>query len=166
MTASALRWLTVGLLAYAATKVLTSAFYALKDTRTPVRLAAEALVVNSLLALALLPVMQVAGLALATALSSLLNAWRLLRALERRLGEALWPSLGGIFWRASLASAIMGVGCWALWQQFAPHLSPLAALSVTIGSGVVIYGLSCAASRVSELTTLIQWAHRPRPQPS
>ncbi|MBI4353926.1 MAG: murein biosynthesis integral membrane protein MurJ [Candidatus Omnitrophica bacterium] len=166
ITASALRWLTIGLLAYAATKVLTSAFYALKDTRTPVRLAAEALVVNGLLAVALLPVMQVAGLAFATAVSSLLNAWRLLRALERRLGGALWPNLTGLFWRVSLASAIMGAGCWMMWQQLTPHLSPLVALSVTIGSGIVIYGLTCAALHVTELTSIVRWVRAPNPQPS
>jgi putative peptidoglycan lipid II flippase len=153
ITASALRWLTVGLVAYAASKVLTSAFYALKDTRTPVRFATEALVVNGVLAVALLPFLQVAGLALATALSSLLNAWRLLRRLEQRLGRALWPQLAEVFWRVSLASLVMGVSCWVVWQTLQPHVVPLVGLSITILSGILIYyALSCA------------WLHRPKPQ--
>jgi putative peptidoglycan lipid II flippase len=139
ITASALRWLTIGLLAYAAGKILTSAFYALKDTATPVRLALEALAINAVIAVALLPFLHIAGLALATSLSSAWNAWRLLRALERRLGEALGSQVVGVSWRVGLASGIMGVSCWLLWQAVQSHLSPLAALSITIVSGIVVY---------------------------
>jgi putative peptidoglycan lipid II flippase len=155
ITASALRWLTLGLLAYAAGKILTSAFYALKDTATPVRLALEAVAINAALAVALLPVLRVAGLALATALSSMWNAWRLLRALERRLDWALWPQVAGAFRRVSLASAIMGLGCWVIWQAVEPRLSPLTALSVTILSGILFY-----------YGMIVRWLRRPSPQPS
>ncbi len=166
ITTSALRWLAIGLLAYAATKILTSAFYALKDTRTPVRLATEALVVNGIVAVALLPVMQVAGLALATAFSSTLNAWRLLRALERRLGHSVWPQLGRVFWRVSLACLIMGVSCWTMWQALHPHVTPWVALSVTIVSGILLYGFSCTCLAIDELTAIVRWVRAPNPQPS
>ena len=148
ITASALQWLTIGLLAYAAGKILTSAFYALKETAIPVRLALEALAINTVLAVALLPFLQVAGLALATALSSVWNTWRLFRALERRLDCALWPQVARVSWQASAASVIMGLGCWMIWQAIQAHLSLFAALSVTILSGVVFY-----------YVMIVRWSH-------
>lgn len=74
MTAKSLRAFAVGLPAFMGIKVLASAFYARQNIKTPVKIAAFAVVVNLCLNLALIYPMQHAGLALATSLSSTLNA--------------------------------------------------------------------------------------------
>jgi putative peptidoglycan lipid II flippase len=160
MTAQTLSYFSVGLLAYAASKVLSHAFYALQDTRTPVKLAVEALVVNVVLAVAFLGPLRVGGLALATALASHLNAWRLLRALEQRLGASLLPSLLTPLARISLASLVMGIGCWVVWKGATQAITPLVGLPLVIASGILLYGTSCAAIRVAELFTVLRWLAR------
>jgi len=167
MTAQVLGLFAIGLLAYAASKVLTGAFYALKDTRTPVRLAIEALVVNVVLAVLCLPPLRVGGLALATALASSLNAWRLLRTLERRLDEPLASALVMPLGRMGLAALIMGIGCWIAWEWIAEILMPLVGLPLVIVGGMIVYGLSCHVIRVEELSIALRWLARPsRTQPS
>jgi len=160
MTAQTLSYFSVGLLAYAASKVLSHAFYALQDTRTPVKLAVEALVVNVVLAVAFLGPLRVGGLALATALASHLNAWRLLRALEQRLGASLLPTLLTPLARISLASLVMGIGCWVVWKGATQAITPLVGLPLVITSGILLYGTSCAAIRVAELFTALRWLAR------
>ncbi|MBI3087862.1 MAG: murein biosynthesis integral membrane protein MurJ [Candidatus Omnitrophica bacterium] len=160
MTAQTLVWLALGLIAYAAGRVLTGAFYALQDTATPVKLAMEALVVNVVLAVLFLKPMQVGGLALATALSSSLNAWRLLAMLERRLGEPLVPHLLRPALRMGLAAAAMGAGCALAWQRLAPVIPPLAALSVIIPGGIMLYGTISCLIGVEECSAALRWLAR------
>jgi len=160
MTAQALRLLAVGLAAFAAGKVLINAFYALHDTATPVKLAARALLMNVALALALIWPLKLGGLALATALSSTLNAWRLLRALEVRLDRPLAASLRVPLLRMGLAAALMGVGCWALWGSVGVRLPALVALPCVIVVGALLYGMACTLLGVSELTSALRWLSR------
>lgn len=165
MTAQALICYCPGLLAYSMSKVLTGAFYALHDTATPVRLAAEALVLNLLASLALMWPLHVAGLALAAAITNSANAYRLIRCLERRLAAPLLSPILGPLGRMLAASLVMAAGCQLIWTagQFTVH--PLIGLPVTILLGLPLYAGACAAFRVRELTTALQWLSRlPIPQ--
>src|SRR5438034_9500487 len=76
----------MGLWAFAGVRIVVSAFYSLQDTRTPVLVAAVALAANIALSLLLMGSLRHAGLALATALSAILNMAGLLVFLARRLG--------------------------------------------------------------------------------
>lgn len=87
MTSDALFYYSLGLFSYSAVKILASAFYALQDTRTPVAVAAGAVILNAILNLALMRRMGVGGLALATSIASTLNAGTLYALLRRRIGR-------------------------------------------------------------------------------
>lgn len=160
MTARTLSLLAIGLLAYAAGKILSGAFYALHDTRTPVRLAIQALVINMALAVAFITPLGVGGLALATALSSSLNAWRLLTSLERRLGLPLAPSLISPVLRIGAAALIMGLVCWVVPLGWTTRMTPLAELLLVIVGGILVYGVGCRLLGVAEVSTVIRWLVR------
>ena len=83
-TAAALSAFSLGLPAYVLIKVLTPGFYARADTRTPVRIALVAMLVNLVLNLALVWPMAHVGLALSTAVSAWVNVALLYRSLHRR----------------------------------------------------------------------------------
>lgn len=72
-----------GLPAYMITKVFTSAFFAHKNTRVPLIGGIISIVTNALFICFLLPIMKHNGIALATSLSSWLNAIYLLWALKK-----------------------------------------------------------------------------------
>jgi putative peptidoglycan lipid II flippase len=98
-----------GLLAIILIKVLAPGFYARQDTRTPVRIGIIAMLVNMVLNLLLVFPLAHAGLALATTLSSALNAYLLYRGLI--VTGIYRPDKGwiGILARVTLAAASMGV---------------------------------------------------------
>lgn len=157
MTSQAVICYALGLLAYAISKVLTGAFYALKDTWTPVRLAAESVAVNVVLSLALMWPLQISGLALAAAASNSLNAYRLVRRMEHRLGAPLLQPLSGPLLRMLVASVVMGLGCWVLWQLSGTSTPTWLGLSAVVGAGPVLYVLACRLVRVQELSMASRW---------
>src|SRR2546426_12251299 len=81
-TAAAVLAYAVGLWAFAGGRIVVAAFYSLQDTRTTVLVAAVALAANIALSLLLMGPLRHAGLALATALSAILNMSVLLVFLE------------------------------------------------------------------------------------
>ncbi len=105
---------TVGLFGFVAIKVLAPGFYARQDTRTPVRIAVIAMLVNMVMNLILMWPLRHAGLALATSISALVNALLLLRAL--RAQEIYRPAAGWplLFARVAAALLVMGALLWML----------------------------------------------------
>jgi putative peptidoglycan lipid II flippase len=108
-TSAALMGYGVGLLGLVAIKVLAPGFYASQDIRTPVKIALAVLVITQLLNLALVPLLQHAGLALAIGLGALINALWLLLGLMRRGSYRPSPGWGMFLLRVALASALLAV---------------------------------------------------------
>ena len=94
------------------TSVALRGFYALKDTTTPVRAAAVSFVVNLVLSILLMYWFSTIGLAIASNLAVLVQAWFLQTRLSRKLAglgfAPLLPNLGKII----VASALMGAVVW------------------------------------------------------
>ncbi|WP_292681755.1 murein biosynthesis integral membrane protein MurJ [Novosphingobium sp.] len=139
-TSAVVAMLVVGLPAYVLVKVLTPGYFARKDTRTPVYTAGLSLLLNVTLNLLLIPVMGVAGLALAGSISAWANCAMLYGMLHRRGHFAIEPDLlvrigrillsaaamGGAIWLlAPLGQAHYGAGAWARgWDRSSPWLAP------------------------------------------
>ena len=90
-SAQALLYYSLGLSFVAMIRILAPAFYALKDTKTPVVTALIAFVLNLCLSLALMGPLKHGGLALASTLSACGNMLLLLWFLRRKIG-----SFGGV----------------------------------------------------------------------
>jgi putative peptidoglycan lipid II flippase len=82
MASRSLMAYSVGLLAFVYIKILAPGFYARQDMKTPVRIGVVAMLSNIVLNVALVFPLAHAGLALATALSAIINAGLLLRGLR------------------------------------------------------------------------------------
>ena len=83
--ALALACLAPGLVAFSLVNVLARAFYALGDTRTPMRISLACLALNLVFALWLITSLRQGGLGIANTLSACLNVGLLLHALRRKL---------------------------------------------------------------------------------
>lgn len=106
-TAYALLWYTVGLWAFSGLKVVTQAFFSLKDTKTPVKVSILAVAMNLVAGLILMVPMEQGGLALATSLSAAVNIVTLFLVLVRRLGTFPTRDLVLSLLRIGGASALM-----------------------------------------------------------
>ena len=87
MTSTALMFYSAGMLALAFCELLNKSFFAMHDSKTPMKTSVIGMVCNIGLSVALSRVMGFGGLALATALSSVVNAVALLICMRRASGK-------------------------------------------------------------------------------
>lgn len=110
MTYVALLYYALGLWAFSGIRVVVSGFYALQDTRTPVKVATAALVLNTGASLLLMGPLRHGGLALALSLASSFQLLLLIVILRRRVGGRGWKEVMGSALRALSAAIPMGIG--------------------------------------------------------
>jgi putative peptidoglycan lipid II flippase len=146
-TAWALGFYALGLVGFASVKIGAQAFYALGDTRTPVKIAVGAMVLNSVLAVTLAFPLRHGGLALATSCSATANAL----ALAWRLGAIVAPPLpyARAGWTrilaasGALAAALLLAG--GLWPPPGGRLAEALWLGGMIVGGALVYVLAHVA---------------------
>ncbi len=160
-TADALVMYCIGLPAFAAVGIFTRAFYALGDTRTPVRSTFVAVGVN--LVLNLLFVGPLAGLglahrglALATSATAIMNLGQLSWRLRQHLGgidaRRMATSFVRILAASAVTAALLAVGLAALGDITSRGL--LVRLAVVAGGGVASLGVLLVALRVFRVEEL------------
>jgi len=151
-TTTALMGYGAGLLGLVAIKVLAPGFYASQDIRTPVRIALVVLVITQLLNLALVPLLQHAGLALAIGIGALINALWLLIGLRKRGSYQPAPGWGMFALQVLAASALLAV--FLLWAAQAVSWTGLRAESlkrigllalILLASSAIYFGALWAA---------------------
>ena len=159
-TAEALVYYAIGLWAFSGARIVIAAFYALQETKTPVKIAVVSLLVNMVLSVALMGPMRHGGLALATSLASAVNLLLLTRALRKRLGGINGRDIVRSMLRSCLSSAVMGgaVAAGALWAVPACEANPWYLLAWVLGSvagGAILYGGCAWLFRCPELGALV-----------
>ncbi len=138
-----LAWFAVGMPFFAVTSLMTRAFYATKDTATPVKLAAVSFLVNVSLGWWLKDVLGARGLVIASTTAVVVQTvvlqWRLSARLPSMgLGE-LWSTLGKISAGTLVMAVVVGGG----WQavRALPRAEWIAVFAL-IPIGVAVYAAS------------------------
>lgn len=156
-TAAALMCYAPGLLGYSVVKIASPTFYALRDSRTPVLVSVLSVLLNVALNLALVRVMGYRGLALGTALASIVNAAVLLYLLHRRLGGIEARATFVTLAKVSVASAVMAaaaVGAIELFTTWWPAATFVARLVRVFGAIAVGIVILLGASRVLRIAEI------------
>ena len=151
ITSSALQFLCLGLPFFGATRILLSGFYAMQDTKTPVRIATVCLLVNVILNVILMFPLKIGGIALASSLSGAANFIMLFMTMTDRLGGSK-NILKKFFLRIIPCLVMMGsVMFLFLTLLSAPALPKI----IMVGSiGGITYLLCCQFMKVSEVRPL------------
>ena len=161
-TAGAMQFYAVGLLGIAASIVLTRCFFAMRDSRTPVIVAAGVMALNVLCSALLVRPFGVNGLASANSISSLTEAILLFYLLERRVGEINGELLWACIARVAVASAVMAGATFAvaalLWHAAGTLQQHAATLAAAIVVGGVVFVIVGTLLRVRELARLMALA--------
>jgi putative peptidoglycan lipid II flippase len=155
MTAQALFFYSIGLVAYAATKITQSCFFAMKDTVTPTKVSALALGLNILFCVVLMVPLKIAGLALATSLSGMISFFVLFFMLVKKLPSLDCQEIVKSFLRVCLASVCMGLVCVVV-SQYAGGYNKYAHLGIALAAAGASYVFFCALFRVGEMRELIK----------
>lgn len=143
-TAKALRMFAIGLPAFVLIKILTPAFFARENTKTPMVYAGISAIINVTLGAALFFTVGFFGLALATSVAAWANVILLGRTLF--ISEHLVPDarLKSKLPRILIASVIMAAGVYVLSQHFAGQIGgrviiDLGLLAFVSTAGLVLY---------------------------
>jgi putative peptidoglycan lipid II flippase len=157
-TALALSCYAIGLAGYSAVKVLAPAFYALKDSRTPMMVSLISIGINYFSVVALLQFTHLghAGLALSTSAVAIFNALVLFWMLRSRIGGVHGRILFESISKISVASMVMGAAIWASSTAMKNWLgvsakARLADLAISIPIGLIVLYVVCRLIKVSEL---------------
>ena len=167
ITSQALTFLTLGMVGYGIQNVLVRAFYAEQNGKVPMLTGAVSIVLNIALCCILSPLMGIAGLALATALSSTASALLLLVPISRRLPGLFDRSFLQDIGKMILCTAVMGIlvrlADSALSGLLAySTVSVAAELIVSVLVGVAAYFLLAKILKIPELRQVLSMFLRRR----
>ncbi|UCE61273.1 MAG: murein biosynthesis integral membrane protein MurJ [Phycisphaerales bacterium] len=161
--AGVLVFYSLGMPAYFAQHIIVRAFYAMKDSRTPARIATRMVGINFVMNLVLVFPLQERGLALATAVCAMIQVVWLARKLRRTLPQLVWGDVATQLIKPIIATVIMAAVLVAL------VFGVLTTASIEVGStiqlivlvviGVAVYALTARLLRVQELQMIL---HRDR----
>jgi len=143
MSASCLLFFSFGLPFISGVKIIAPAFYALKDTKTPVVVAFFVMLGYISLSLILMKPMRVGGIALALSLSSIFNFFLLFYLLEKKIGRIEKKGVLIYALKSAFSAAVMGCAIWFFMKQFEFNnfifMKQLFVLLSAILLGILIY---------------------------
>ncbi len=159
MVSWALIWYGAGLVGHCIVEVVSRAFYAMQDTKTPVIILFCAMVLNMGMSIGLASVFQSfgwqqhGGLALANSIATALEMTALLYFMRRKLhgleGKKIWhAALLNI-----IAAAIMG-GIMKIWLNFSRNLPLIVVVFAGVVIAVVVYGFIGWIMKLEEISLI------------
>ena len=169
MVAWALSWYALGLVSHSVVEIVTRAFYALQDTRTPVTIGVLAMLINVALSLLLTAAFRAygllphGGLALANTIATTLEMVALLWLLRPRLGGLAAGSILKSVARTAAGTATMTLVLRG-WIALAPgSVVTLSLVGVTLG-GAIFWGTTAVlgSEQAFRLPALIRRQQRKR----
>jgi len=160
----ALRCLGPSLVAYSLVNVLARAFYALGDTRTPMKISLACLALNLAFTLSLVWQFRQGGLGIANTISSAFNVGLLLFALRKKLGRLELAPLRAMIPPLAVAATLAAIAAWLgwrWWERSAGHATlalKIGAVFVPAITASLVYWLVTLAAKVpaaKEITDLV-----------
>lgn len=159
-TGNALAAYSMGLAGYAAVKVLSPAFYALGDARTPMLISLVSIAVNYVINALLVGPFGHVGLAFSTSTVALVNFILLALFMHRRVGRLEGKRLGRTLLRICVASAPMAAVAWLV-SEFCASLPlsgivlKLVSVVASISLAAIVFYVACRMLRIEELDEAI-----------
>ncbi len=160
----ALAFYSLGLVSHSLVEVISRAYFALQDTRTPVAIGVGAMILNIILSVALIPFIgdsasvvrgPQGALALANTLASGLELCFLLWFLRPKMGGLEGRKLLGSGLRMGAAAVVMGAVLWWVQQSQLTTLSIWLYTPLAIALGGAAYAAAAWLLRVEEMRMVL-----------
>lgn len=162
MTANALFYFCLGMFAVAVNMVITRAYYAMGDVRTPLVIGFWSIVVNIVASLLLTPSLSHAGLALANTLAAAFNAVVMYALLKKHLPCLFLAELARSVGKYLAGSVLTGAVAWAIYRYLSGTVlveqnTKMLLVNVmgSVIAGVALYGVCLLVSREEETSTFL-----------
>jgi putative peptidoglycan lipid II flippase len=160
----ALMCLAPGLVAFSTVNILARAFYALGDTKTPMKIGLVCLTINFLGACWLMPLLAERGPGIANICTSALNVLLLLFALRKKLGKLEMQPLRDALWilvPAMIFAGIIAWGGWRIWERQIGHGNVVLEIGAVFVPAVIaggVYLLIALAAKVPAAKEMTDFA--------
>ncbi len=154
-TVWALQFYALALFAHSGLEIITRAFYAMHDTKTPVVVGVGAMGLNVVLSLLLIAPLAQGGLALANSIATILEMLTLLVILQQRMGDLDTRRIAASLARVVGASAVMGAALVLFDHLFAARSAAFVAV-VGMVIGGAVYFLVTTALRSEEIIFVLR----------
>jgi len=151
MTGGALFYYSIGMIAFGLRDILSRAFYALQDTKTPMINATIAVVINIILNIVLSKYLGIGGLALATSIAAIVGTLLLFITLRRKIGGFGLKEITKSFIKICVASILMGFIALGSFNFFRQNIRENLALILAIGLGALAYAILIYFMRIPEV---------------
>ncbi|MFH1301932.1 MAG: murein biosynthesis integral membrane protein MurJ, partial [Planctomycetota bacterium] len=158
-TAEMIRYYGIGVFAFMAVLILNRGFYAIGDTRTPVRIGVLIVVCNLVLNLVFIWWLKGKGLALATSVAAIIQTGLSTWLIRIKIGALDFSVITRTFMRSSLATLVMSLVIIAELQLIPlenAFASRLIRVLIPVVSAVVIYLLLARMLGLQEIMTLMR----------
>jgi putative peptidoglycan lipid II flippase len=155
MTSSALFFYSIGMIGYGLREVLAKAFYSMKDTKTPTTNAVIALLMNIILNIVLSKFLGIAGLALATSISTIVCTGLLFVSLRKKIGSFGLKEISISFIRITIASVIMGAVAKISYNMMIGVVSKNLSLICSIIISGMVYFVVTLFMRIKEVHEIV-----------
>lgn len=169
MTVQALLYYTIGLFAYGGVKAVVQAFYSMKDTATPMKVAIITVCMNVGLNLLLVRRLGLVGLALATSVSAIVGFAILSGLLRRRLGDIHGREIWAAVFKILAVSVVMGAVLHVVAMRFQAGATDiwgkLAQVGIAAAAGIGSFIIISFALKVREVIFILGLISRGRSQP-
>lgn len=165
MTAQALLYYTLGLWAFSLRRIIVSAFFSLQDTKTPMKAAIVALVINVVFSILLIGPLKHGGLALATSIASAVNVVLLTAILVKRIGTFFNREFYISVIKVTAASILMLLSIFLInlirpWNNHGSFDDRFIFLVVCIAVGMITFGLSAYCLKCQEMLVAFEMLKR------
>jgi putative peptidoglycan lipid II flippase len=162
--AFALVCLAPGLVAFSTVNILARAFFALGDTKTPMKISLACLALNLLIAALLVVPLKQGGLGIANTITSVCNAGLLLFALRKKIARLDLAPLRATFLPLTIAGLLAGVTAWQgwrLWEKTLGHETLALKLGAVFVPAIVaglVYGIMALMFKVPAAKEMLEFA--------
>jgi len=167
LSAQALLCYSISIWAYGGIHVLSRAFYAMEDARTPVKAALTSVAANFLLGITLMHPLHHAGLALANSLAAILNVSLLAYFFHTKTRGLQWRVLSRT--TAKIVAATIPMAALVLflrervpWAESSGYSAKIPLLAGTILTGVLVFLVAADLFGIEESRSILRHVRRRR----
>ncbi len=166
-TARALWFYAPGMVVFSLGKVFAPVFFAMHDTRTPVRVGVATVLLNIVLSITFMLTWPApykhAGIAFATVIAETLNGIILGAMIHRRIGSPGWSTVAASVGRILGYAGVMALAARQVWHLasaallragWMPKAAVIGGVTLAIATGMVVYLLLALATRAPELAEI------------
>ena len=141
LTSKALLFYSIGMIGYGLMEILNKAFYAMQDSKTPMKTSVVAILLNIILSLTLVKYMGYTGLPLAASITSIVIAVLMIMMISKNVNGLVNKNDVKELAKILFSATIMGIIIIALKNVIVGNttIATILRVGASVGAGVIVY---------------------------